>query len=294
LDSYQKAFNIQPLFDHEALYIKKEKGQWITQTTKEIFQSKYIIISTGLYNKPKPIDFKGMESFHGRIIHSCDYNTGKDFKGEKVLVVGFGNSACEIAIDLFEQGALPSMSVRSPVNVVPRDLLGVPILELSLLLGKLPPRFADKINAPLLRLLFGDLNKLGLRKKTYGPYEEIQRDGNIPLLDIGTIKHIRKGNINIFEGIDYIEGNTVIFNNAKKESFDAIVAGIGYSRDQMKLIAVDESRFEDLKVPVDKQKFFGKDGLYFCGFWPSPTGTIREISLDAQKIAKDISAKESI
>jgi cation diffusion facilitator CzcD-associated flavoprotein CzcO len=50
--------------------------------------------------------------------------TGHDFEAGK-KVVGFGNSACEIAIDLCEQGADPAMAVRSPVNVVPRDLLGI-------------------------------------------------------------------------------------------------------------------------------------------------------------------------
>ena len=41
---------------------------------------------------------------------------------------------------------------------------------------------------------------------------------------------------------------------------------------------------------VNNQKYFGKDGLYFCGYWVAPTGHLREIALDAQKIAKHISA----
>ena len=45
---------------------------------------------------------------------------------------------------------------------------------------------------------------------------------------------------------------------------------------------------------TNKQKYFGKDGLYFCGYWISPTGQIREISLDAKKIARDIAKKESL
>jgi len=55
---------------------------------------------------------------------------------------------------------------------------------------------------------------------------------------------------------------------------------------------VDQERFLDLKVGVDKQRFFGKDGLYFCGYWVSPTGQIREIGLDARKIARNIEKKE--
>jgi hypothetical protein len=235
-----------------------------------------------------------METFPGKILHSCDYKTGKDFKGQNVLVVGFGNSACEIAIDLHEQEAKPSMAVRSPVNIIPRDLLGVPILELSQLMSSLPPRVADTINAPLMKLLFGDITKLGLKKMPYGPFEEIQKDGNIPVLDIGTIKHIREGHIKIHDNIDHIDGRTIYFTDGKKEDFDSVVAGIGYYRDYAEIINVDKSRFEDLKLPVDKQKYFGKDGLYFCGFRIAPTGQIREIALDAKKIAKDIHKKEQL
>jgi len=292
LDNYKEEFGIEPIFHTEAKKIVKDPGAWITETTNGIFNSKYVIIATGAFTKPKPIHFKGMESFPGKILHSYEYKTGNDFKGEKVLVVGFGNSACEIAIDLYEQGAQPSMSVRSPVNVIPRDVLGIPILELSLAMSSLPPKFADTVNAPLLRLLVGDIAKLGLKKLPYGPLEQIQKNASIPLLDIGTIKHIREGHIKIHDDIDHIEGRTVHFKDGKKEEFDAIVAGIGYYRDYEEIIDADSSRFEDLKQPVGKQKYFGKDGLYFCGFWISPTGQIREIGLDARKIAKDIARKE--
>jgi indole-3-pyruvate monooxygenase len=291
LEDYQREFNINPIFNTEAKSIRKENDYWITETANETFKSKWLIMATGAFGKPKPVNFKGMESFTGRIMHSYGYKTGKDFKGQKVLVVGFGNSACEIAIDLYEQGAIPSMAVRSPVNVIPRDILGIPILELSLLMSRLPPRVADSINAPLMRLLFGDITKLGLKKMPYGPFEEIQRDRNIPVLDIGVIKHIRKGHITIYGGIDYIEGKTIYFSEDRQADLDAIIAGIGYYRDYAEIIDVDKTRFEDLKLPVNKQKYFGKDGLYFCGFWIGPTGQIREIASDAQKIAKDIARK---
>ena len=288
LEDYQKAFNIEPLLNAEAISVKKDGGYWITETTGGSFKSKYVVMATGLYNKPKPIIFEGMEKFTGKILHSSEYKTGKDFTGQKVLVVGFGNSACEIAIDLYEQGSIPSMSVRSAVNVIPRDVLGIPVLQLSLLMKRLPPRVADMISAPVMRWLIGDLTKLGLKKKPYGPLEGIRRDGNAPVLDIGTIHHIRKGHINIYEDIDYIERDTVHFKDGKKETFNTIIAAIGYCRDYTEIVDIDENRLWDLQLSADKQKYFGKNGLYFCGYWVSPTGQIREIALDAKKIASDI------
>ena len=79
------------------------------------------------------------------------------------------------------------------------------------------------------------------------------------MLDIETIRHIRRGHIQIFDDIDHIDGNTIYFAGGKKDGFDAIVAAIGYDRDYAEIINVDKSRFEDLKVPADKQRYFGKD-----------------------------------
>jgi indole-3-pyruvate monooxygenase len=293
LEDYQKEFNINPVYNAEAKSIRKENEYWITETNDETFKSKYVIMATGAFSSPKKISFEGMESFPGQILHSSAYRSGKDFKGQRVLVVGFGNSACEIAIDLYEQGAIPFMSVRSPVNIIPREIAGIPILELSLLMSRLPPRVADTINAPLMRLIFGDITKLGLKKKPYGPFEEIKKDRTIPLLDIGTVKHIRQGHIKVYGGIDHIEGSSVHFLDGRREDFDAIIACIGFSRDNAEIVAVDKNRFEDLNRCTNQQKYFGKDGLYFCGFWIAPTGHIREIAADAQKIASDIAKKEA-
>lgn len=293
LEDYQKEFNINPIFNTEAKSIRKENGCWVTETNNETFKSKYLIMATGAFGNPKSVCFEGIETFPGMILHSCKYKTGVDFKGQRVLVVGFGNSACEIAIDLYEQAAIPCMSVRSPVNIIPRELAGIPILELGLIMSRLPPRVADTINAPLMRLILGDITKLGLIKMPYGVFEQIKKDRNVPVLDIGTVKHIRKGHIKVYGGIDHIEGSAVHFSDGKKENFDAIVACIGFNRSNTEIIAVDKNRFEDLNVCVDEQKYFGKDNLYFCGFWVGPTGLIHEIAADAQKIAKDIAKKES-
>ena len=288
LNDYQQTFNIQPVFNTVATSIKKDGNYWITQTTNGIFRSKFLVMATGPFGKPKPVVLQGMETFPGKIMHSAAYKTGKDFTKQKVLVIGFGNSACEIAIDLFEQGAIPFMSVRSAVNIVPRDVLGVPVLEFSLLLNWLPPRIADLLSAPLANALIGDITRLGLKRKPYGPLEQVRREGKSPILDIGTIQLIRNGKIKIVGEIEFIEGNMVHFKQGETQPFDAIIACIGYSKDEIKIIEVNNDRFDDLRVSANRQQYFGKDGLYFCGYYISPTGQIREINADARKIVKDI------
>ena len=288
-EDYQQAFNIRPEFNTEAQEVVKENGHWLVKTNNGDYKAKHVIVATGTFGKPRKIEFPGIETFPGTVTHSFGYKSGRDFKGQKVLVVGFGNSGCEIAIDLHEQGAKPSMSVRSAVNVLPRDIFGIPVLQVGLLTAPLPPRLADKMNAPLIKLLVGDITKLGLKQLPYGPLEQINTHQSIPLLDIGTLQLIREGHIGIHEGIDHIDGKTVHFKDGRSEDFDSIVAAIGYDKGYAgDFIKVDQSRFDDLDNSIKKQKYFGKDGLYFCGFWISPTGQIREISLDAQKIVEDL------
>jgi indole-3-pyruvate monooxygenase len=288
LEDYRQTFDIQPLLNTRAVSIRRKGDIWVTETNNGQFSSHYLIMATGAYGQPRPIDIKGIETFTGTVMHSQEYKTAGDYPDKRVLVIGFGNSACEIAIDLCEKGLHPAMSVRAPVNVIPRDVLGIPVLELSILMRRLKPSLADKISKPLVDLLIGDITTLGLMKKPYGPLEQIQREAAAPVLDIGTLRLIRKGRIKIYGGIDRVEGENVHFLDGRAEAFDVIVAGIGYRRDYAEIVDVGRERFEDLRRPVDRQELFGKDGLYFCGYWVSPTGQIREIGMDAQKIAAHI------
>ena len=292
LEDYGRTFNIDPVFNTEALSITRENGHWQTVTNNGRYLSNYLVMATGAYSKPKPIDFEGLASFPGKVLHSSQYKTGRDYKGQTVLVVGFGNSACEIAVDLYEQGAKPVMAVRSPINIVPRDVFGISVLELSALLSPLPPRLADTISAPLMKGLIGDLATLGLERMPYGPLEAIHRDGNPPILDIGAIKHIRLRHIIVRVGIGYIDHAVVRFTDGYQQSFDTIIAAIGYYRDYGKVLHVDPARFDDLKLPAAKQKYFGAEGLYFCGYWISPTGQFRSIGKDALLIAKHIAREK--
>lgn len=291
LEDYQRAFDIQPHFHTEARSVRRFGNGWVTETASGVFESNYVVMATGAYGKPRTVEFPGQGSYPGRVLHSYEYKTGAEFAGQRVLVAGFGNSACEIAIDLVEHGAVVSMAVRSAVNVIPRDIFGVPVVELSLLLRYLPPRVADVISRPLVRGAIGDVTRLGLERMPYGPIVQMVKDGKAPVLDIGIVRLIRDGRVRVFGGVDRIEGAVVRFADGRGDVFDAIVAGIGYERNCSQIVEVEGRRFDDLRVGVSRQRYFGADGLYFCGYWVSPTGQIREIARDAKRIAADIAKK---
>lgn len=293
LEKYASEMNIQPVFNTTVLSVKKEGPNWITETNSGSWQSKFVIVATGLNHQPKMPQFEGLNSFNGEILHSSQYKNGARFAGKNVLVVGFGNSACEQAICLHEHGAHPFMSVRSAVNVIPRDIFGFPALEIGKLTSIFPARIADKINAPLIKLLVGDITKWGLNKSPYGPQEQIKLQKRIPLLDIGTMQLIRQGHIKVVGDIRKITGNNISFEDNQQQLFGAIILATGYEHNLESILNDQTDRIQDLKNEAGKPPFFGKDSLYCCGFYVSPMGMLREIGIEAKKIAKDI-AKKSI
>lgn len=291
MEQYAEQMEIRPHFDQKVQSISSGEEGWITKTQDHSYQSSVVIVATGASNVPRRVQKPGLDTFPGPILHSAEYKNGSPFEGKNVLVVGFGNSACEIAICLHEHGAHPSMSVRGAVNVIPRDILGIPVLQIGIIQGGLPPRLTDTLNRPLIKMLVGNIEKYGLKKLPYGPREQIIHHGRIPLLDIGTMKLIRNGDIRIYGDIREADGNNIVFEEDKHGSFDAIIMATGYESGLNRFMTITEDRMADLRLPIGKRSMLGKDNLYFCGFYISPTGMLREIKIEATKIVKHIAQR---
>jgi indole-3-pyruvate monooxygenase len=280
LKAYAAHFNIQPQFNHKVTAVQRRDENWEVTAGVDTFYGAHLVVATGYAQKPVMPSVKGMEKFKGVIMHSNEYTNGSAFKDKKVLVVGFGNSAGEIAICLHEHGAVPALSVRSAVNVVPRDIAGISIISMAIAqnwITKLSPAITDAINKPLLRLINGNLRKSGLQVLNYGAMTQIIRHQSVPLLDVGTIDLIKKGKVKVFPGIHAMTEEGVIFSNGKTETFDAIIFATGYQ-------------------PAYKEFFSGRNresdlsSVHFCGFKITTTGMLREIGIEAKGIAKAIAS----
>src|SRR4029077_18442362 len=99
----------------------------------------------------------------------------------------------------------------------------IPILAIGILQSRLPPRWADAMNAPLMRVVMGDLTKYGLRKAPQGPITQIRRSARIPLIDVGTIRLIKDGQVKVHPGIERFTDQGVLFANGDRASFDAVI-----------------------------------------------------------------------
>jgi cation diffusion facilitator CzcD-associated flavoprotein CzcO len=293
LESYAQKFQLDIRFHQQVTSARCESNVWNVQTQDHLYRAKNLVIATGNTREPILPTWHGQESFKGLVMHSSEYKNGEPFRGRNVLVVGFGNSGGEIAIDLWEHGAQVGLSVRSAVNVIPRDLLGIPILSIGILQSKLPARLADAINAPILRAAIGDITRYGLRKLPYGPITQIRNDAHIPLIDVGTIKLIRDGQIKVYEGIKEFTQEGVIFADDKQAYFDAVIFATGYRpRVDEFLSGIPTGAYDQNGTPLSSGRETGIPGLYFCGYFVAPTGMFREIAIEAKQITARIAGKK--
>ena len=289
LEGYAAHFDIQPLFNTDVAQIARDGGQWRADVGQGAFTAPVMVMATGMAAAPYRPAWPGQESYAGRIVHSSDYRNPAPYAGERVLVVGFGNSGGEVALDLAEAGVDVALAVRGPVQVLPRDLLGFPILSWAILYRRLPARLVDLMNAPILRLAVGDIEKLGLQRAAKGPREMVE-EGRVPLIDIGTLARIRDGAIRIRGGIDRFVSDGVVFGNGHSESFDAVILATGYRPDLRRLLPDVDGVFDHHGIPLVTGAATHAPGLYFCGQIASPTGQLREIGLEAQRIAQSAKA----
>jgi cation diffusion facilitator CzcD-associated flavoprotein CzcO len=289
LESYAARFDVRPVFNTAVSCIRREGAQWRADAGQSSTAAPVVVVATGIAGAPYRPSWPDSEAYQGPVVHSSDYRNPMPYAGKRVLVVGFGNSGGEIALDLANAGVDVALAVRSPVQILPRDLLGFPILAWAILYRRLPARLVDLINAPILRLAVGSIEKLGLRRSAKGPRQMVEEDGRVPLIDVGTLDKIRDGSIRIYGGIDRFTPGGVVFADARNEKFDAIVLATGFRPDLRRLLPNVDGVLDKHGMPRVTGRATNAPGLYFCGQITSPTGQLREIGLEARRIADQAS-----
>lgn len=297
LRNYANAFHIQPRFNQKVSGISRLTNHWIITTGDHTYLSRNVIVTTGYARKPVAGSIEGVQNFKGEFIHSAAYTNGKKYYGKKVLVIGFGNSACEIAICLHEHGAFPSLTVRNGVNILPREIAGVSVLNIALAetwLTKISPSLTDAVNKPILHFINGNIKKYGLTPLPYGPITQIVKFRRIPLLDIGIMKLVKNGTVKIYPAIARITDDAVHFVDGRKDNYDAIISATGYLPAVNDFIDDCDQVCDSAGTPLTSGKATALAGLYFCGYNVSPTGMLREIGIEAKNIARHLKSSRTV
>jgi Pyridine nucleotide-disulphide oxidoreductase len=286
LDAYAENFDLKPRLGETVRAVRRDGADWSVESTSSSVRAPYVVVASGYNAEPISPPVPKLEKFAGKVIHSADYVNAKPFAGQSVLVIGMGNTGAEIALDLAEAGARPTVSLRNGVHIVPRDLFGVPIQMVALIATTLLPlRANDAIFPFILDFALGDLSKFGIRRPAQGLLQQIQSAAKIPVIDVGTVRKIAERAIKIVPGIAEIGADGARFNDGSKGQFDAIILATGYRANYASFLQGEDVTSLNGGAASGK---VGDSGIYFVGFRNSVTGLLREISKGAVEVADDI------
>ena len=169
----------------------------------------------------------------------------------------------------------------------------MPILAWGLTGRLFPARIADQINAPLLRFAIGSIEKLGLKGLPKGPLQSIEEDRRVPLIDVGMLDALRDGRIKLRGDIASFTREGVDFKQSPAERFDAIILATGFRPDLRPLLPDAQGVLSATGAPLVSGRATAEPGLFFCGAIPSALGQLRQIGIDATRIAHSVAPKRA-
>ncbi len=289
-EEYAEQFSIRPLFGQDVQSIQRQGNAWVTTTGTDTFFSENIIACTGYNRVPNVPHWPGQEKYKGTLLHSGHYKNAEPYKNKKVLVVGLGNSGAEIALDLSQAAHSTYLSVRSPVNIMRRDLGGKPSQLAAIVMNAVLPDWAyDYLSRLVQKKTVGDLSPYGIQTPEYSPSAGI-RKGHIPVLDIGTIEQIKAGAIKVKRDIEHFTPDGVQFVDGTRLAVDAVILATGYRARLNDFLPDIHPALNERGCP-EKLWYPQWPGLYFLGFSVPLTGILRGIKLESKKIVDQILAQ---
>ena len=259
---------------------------WTVETADgDAWHARVVVIATGQYRQPVLPPWPGRESYEGRIVHSAAYTNATPYVGQRVLVVGAGNSGAEIATDLSDNGAASvTISVRTPPPIVPRDPFGMPVQRTSILLSALPVRIANGLGKLTARVVLGDLTRYGMPRGEFAPYSTKR----IPLIDVGFVEALKRRRVKIRPALERVTRTGAVFADGTSEPFDAIIAATGFTTGLESLVGfpgVLDDRDEPRGASGEPTAY---PGLYFIGFTHSLRGHLFEANRASRRLARNV------
>jgi len=225
LEGYAARFDLRPHFRFGVSIVgaRPSGGRWMVRFadgTERTFAG--VISAVGCEWRPFVPTFPG--SFEGAIIHSREYKNPRQFEGRRVLIVGAGNSGCDIACDASRSASRALISLRRGYYFIPKHILGKPADVFDEDGPHLPYFIERPLLQGLLRLLNGDVTRLGLPKPDHSILE------SHPVMNTQILHALQHGDIEARTDIKEFRGHEVVFADGKVDAVDLIVLATGYIR----------------------------------------------------------------
>jgi len=263
--SFARAYG---LYDHVQLNTEVKRatadpdGNWTVELSNgQVSRYAGVVVASGTNWHPNIAAIPGAQDFQGTLEHSVKFKNGSQFTGERVLVIGAGNSGVDIACDAARNADAAFLSVRRGYRYVPKHVFGIPTD--ALLSGLIDPPRGVSLSGDankLIDTLVGDLTRYGLPAPDHNVLE------SHPIMNTQVLYHMAHGDLVAKPDVKQILPDGVEFVDGSTEKIDHIVLATGY---EYSVPFLDAPKLAWLNGrPQLYLRLFSReyDNLYFIGF----------------------------
>jgi putative flavoprotein involved in K+ transport len=267
--------------------VERHEDGYMLHTSAGELESRFVVVATGYDHEPLVPDWPGRDGFTGELIHSSAYRNARPFAGRHVLVVGTGNTGVELAAELLETAASVRVSMRTPPNILRREVFGLP----STLLGRMSESsfdaVTDRTGFLLQRMLWGDLEPYGIPRPPYGIATELRVKGLGPVVDSGFVAALKRGRIQIVPAVEGFEGADVVLRGDVRVRPDVVIAATGYRSGLEELVGHLGVLLPNGRPAINGGRTHpSAPGLFFNGYWLPLSGQIPALRRSSRALAR--------
>ncbi|KAB7627758.1 flavin-containing monooxygenase [Alkalilimnicola sp. S0819] len=230
LRDYARAFGLyeRAFFNARVERLEPRGEQWLLRTQHgEERRYALVVVCNGLQRVPRYPDPAYPGHFSGESLHSRDYRSAEQLRDKRVLVIGGGNSGCDIAVDAVHQAEAVFHSTRRGYYYQPKFIDGKPTPQWMMELGS---KFASKQET--LAYIEQVFSLAGYNGAAYGlPRPDYPLDAAHPVMNSLILHHIGHGDVTPKGDVAAFEGQTVHFADGSRERIDTVIYATGYDRE---------------------------------------------------------------
>ncbi|MCA9605194.1 MAG: NAD(P)-binding domain-containing protein [Myxococcales bacterium] len=209
-------------FETRVTHVAREGHRWRVETDDgEVGHYRAVVVANGHHWNRRFPDYPGLrDRFAGELIHSKDYRRAADLAGKRVLVIGGGNSACDIAVEAARAAKSAHISLRRGYWFLPKTAFGIPTVEL--VKPWMPVALQRLVIKALLGVIVGDYRRYGLEPPDHRIFE------HHPTINSELLYFLKHGRITPHRDVTRVDGHTVTFAGGDTADVDLIVCATGY------------------------------------------------------------------